>query len=127
MVLNCELNNYNISDNRTYDMFEETLAVDVQTSIIRNMNVPEDTPLGTYLVECSINYNDEIEISSSDVVSVISRLKKELPSVQLLTILGLSILLIIAIAIIIVLVLKGLNKRIAKRRSSKSKRKKKKK
>ena len=127
VVLNCELNNYNISDNRTYDMFEETLAVDVQTSIIRNMNVPEDTPLGTYLVECSINYNDEIEISSSDVVSVISRLKKELPSVQLLTILGLSILLIIAIAIIIVLVLKGLNKRIAKRRSSKSKRKKKKK
>lgn len=120
VVLNCVLNNFNISDNRTYDMFEETLAVDVQTSIIRNMDVPEDAPLGNYLMECSINYNEEIEVSSSDVVSVISRLKKELPSVQLLTILGLSILLVIAVFIIIFLVLKGLNKRIARKGTSKS-------
>ncbi len=127
VVLNCELNNFNISDNRTYDMFEETLAVEVQTSILRNMNVPDDAPLGNYLMECSINYNEEIEVHSSDVVNVISRLKKELPSVQLLTILGLFILLIIAIAIIVVLVFRGLNKRIARKRTSKNNRKGKKK
>jgi hypothetical protein len=115
VMLGCELRNFNVSDETIYDLFDETLAVDLQTSITRNMNVPDDASFGSYLINCKVSYNEIVEGSSSDAIFVVSKINTRMPSIQLLAILGLSILLIIALVIIIILILRIFNKKISKK------------
>ena len=115
VILTCEVNSFNTTDNTTYDFFQETLAVDLQTSVTRNMIIPSEAPLGSYLMNCNINYQDYIEVSSSDSILVVSKMDTRMPSVQILAVFTLSILLVIATMVIIILIIRIFNTRIKKK------------
>ncbi len=127
VILTCEVNSFNTTDNTTYDFFQETLAVDLQTSVTRNMIIPSEAPLGSYLMNCNINYQDYIEVSSSDSILVVSKMDTRMPSVQILAVFTLSILLVIATMVIIILIIRIFNTRIKKKNSKKGSTKKRKK
>jgi len=79
------------------------------------VNVPDNASFGSYLINCKVSYNEIVEGSSSDAIFVVSKINTRMPSIQLLAILGLSILLILALVIIIILILRIFNKKISKK------------
>jgi hypothetical protein len=66
VLLECALEDF---EKNKLDYFDETLAVDLQTSINRELRFPEDTLEGTYILSCYLTYENET-ISSSELIRV---------------------------------------------------------
>lgn len=69
VFLKCALED---EDAQEYDLFEETLAVSVQTSIIRSLTIPNDAPSGRYFYSCSMVYGEGETVYSKDLFSVVN-------------------------------------------------------
>ena len=99
VFLQCSLEDF---EKNKLDFFEETLAVDLQTSINRNLKFPQETKSGTYVISCYLTYKDET-ISSSELVNILEKPHEEHPKeiIDFNLILYLAILLVFIITIII--------------------------
>mgnify|MGYP001350710696 CR=1 FL=1 len=85
-----------------YDFFEETLAVDTQTSIKRELEISEDSLTGHYVYSCTLTYGNEIEVVSSDLITVVKEATTEEPSAvnPIYYLVGLTILIWLIVIII---------------------------
>ena len=88
----------------------ETLAVEIKTSIIRELKVPEDTKIGDYIFYVKLTYDKHIA-TSSDLFEVV--LPEEVPVIRVIYILIITI----GIGIITILIISQnfLKKKMIKR------------
>ena len=101
VFLQCSLEDF---EKNKLDFFEETLAVDLQTSIKRNLKFPEETQKGEYILSCYLTYKEET-ISSSELINILEKPHEEHPkgviNFNLILYLIISLVLIITIIIFI--------------------------
>jgi hypothetical protein len=70
VFLECSLEDMELNK---IDYFTETLAVEMQTSIVRELGIPKDAQLGNYVYSCYMIYGTET-VTSSDLVRVVEKI-----------------------------------------------------
>jgi len=125
ILISCSLVDPNLNDTNEYTSFEEIVNLIDEVSIVRDIQIPEDIPFGQYTIECSLNYYDSEYSDSSDFISISSGFRRQMPSIEVSLIFGLTILLIMSILLIFILLLKLFkNKKVKNKIKKRSKRKK---
>jgi len=89
------------------DLFTETLAVDLQTSINRELQFPQGTAPGTYVINCYLTYPGQETITSSELVQLLPRVEpheeKPMPIIPInILIYSAAILVIITLIVIFI-------------------------
>ena len=115
--LNCSLEDV---EKNKLDILVETLAIEMQTAIIRDLTLPEEITEGNYFYNCYLRYENETVVGS-DIFKI--KPKRETKSEFNIKSITIFISLILAIIILVVLLLLSRKKKKKRKRKTKKRHK----